>query len=361
MSQIDVRPFVEFVESYLPHILPLLGVGTTIAVVDTNVLVNDICAHVSRNGETGIAVALKSSMARVYSSLVVKAEVPEKLPIFAKRHNIRLEVLLGVWQTHYESNIHWLDTSQIPLSKPVAAMQAKDQDDVPLAQIIELLEPEVRLSTDKKHLAKHGFTVYTKKWTQVSAAFRDKTKSDETVVVVTSSGLMLTLVLVGVGTAMADRLKLAGGLLEVYLQKVQPWHIALLLVIAVLLLTHSKSRQTLSKVLEWLGKNATALRRLVLRMLEASGNELEHRGRFISFITEKTPPKRKRLTVRQYIGIVLSRANQPLSVDKLLAQMIKAGYTTRSNRPKRYVKRVLRQFHLLFEEDANRCWQLRVH
>ena len=326
----------------------------TVAIVDTNILINDVKHSLLVKPLTSLMEAARIGALKLFASTTVRDEVWEKLGDEAIARKLKVDPVeaLERWVQHYLPWITFLDPTGLPLLS-TRVKDIEDPDDVPTAQIIELLRPDVVLCYDTKHLG--HFDVTAEGWVYVALAYRDISRRE---------GMVVGIELVGTfslnttfGFAQLS-LSIAGKIDK------KVWLIVGLIIIVALCcaLAHPTSRRWLQTkgeevasvmkhTTEHIGAGVARITETMTTVERAAGDA----RRQLSLRPERavTPPRK----VREYAAWVLARASGPLSAGEIVKRMKEAGYYTASEYPERYLKRILRAHPGLFSNEGVR-WSL---
>ncbi len=336
-------------EESIAELFHALSVKRITVVLDTNVLLSDLKYCIQKKHHTGLMAAAKIGGVQLFASTTVRDEVPEKLDIFMSKYGIDPQEAQQVWDTQYVHWISFLDPSDLPpLSSKVTALLARDPDDVPTGQIIELLGPHLVLSRDEDLVS---FGIIGQDIPLITCAYRDKTKKEATTLGISlGGGLIIQVSLEAVKSLIAllsklDKMLLFGLLLlamaslgiAVFYPPSRYW-------------LQERGRRTIQSLGEELGPFIDVLLKLEAESAKATP--------IISqFRRSTTSPK----TARNYAVKVLSEAFGSLSVREITRRMIMQGYKTSSEHPEYYVSRVLHKYPRLFEKTEERRWRLKSH
>ena len=336
-------------EESLAELFEGLDIKRGIVVVDTNVFLSDLKYFMQKKHHTGLMAAAKIGGLRLFASTSVRDEVPEKLEISLSKYGIDAREAERVWYTYYAPWIDFLDPSELPpLSSKVRDLLARDPDDFPTGQIIELLGPHLVLTRDEDLAAfestGHDIPIIT-------CAYRDKTKQEAVSLGVSLGGGFVFLV-------SSEAIKAFFSLLS-RVNKALP--VVFLLLAAGSLgiaFAYPPSRKWIrergSQTLVNLWKGIEPLLNEFLEIEAASA-----RAKLI--VSQPTRIIGSPRTARDYAVKVLIEAFGPLGVKELTRRMILQGYETSSEHPEYYVSKVLRKYPRLFVRNEIGRWQLRSH
>lgn len=327
------------------------GISVITAVLDANVIIQDVSRYARTSSPTGLLIAARIGLVRFFCSTSVRDEVLEHLPRVAARHGATSDGAMTAWRQQYAPLITILDPAELVLlSAKAELVQHVDQDDVPTAQIIDAIRPHAVLSEDR-HLA--PYHPAGSEWTQWSAAYRNKSTSDATLIAIRLGGsVTIWGTLSSISAFVSLILKLDRRIL-----------IAIgstLLTTAGVAITHPTSRQWLKNRLRatatWSSEYLAAPCTEILNYLI----EVDREGKRASaFLTEKQLVHGQPHLARDYVLEVLSRSFAPLTTREIAQRMQSLGYQPRGEHPERYVSRVLRENPKLFARQRSRSWVLR--
>jgi hypothetical protein len=131
-------------------LLDLLGIHYASCVVDTNVLLRDISWTLKKQRASSLILAARVGTLRLYASTQVRGEVPKKIRARASSFKMDPEAACQLWKTTYRPLIRFLDPGELcAQSKQLEELRHRDSDDLPTAQLIELLRPTIVFSEDQ--------------------------------------------------------------------------------------------------------------------------------------------------------------------------------------------------------------------
>lgn len=132
-----------------------IGIQTSVSVLDTNIVLNDLRSALKSERPTALQIAAHLGAVRCFAATRVRDEVEEKIDTLAPAWQWDPLQARDVWRRDYQF-IRFIDPEGIPLrSRRVAELMARDPDDVPTAQLIELIKPDVNFPLDR-HLHTFG-------------------------------------------------------------------------------------------------------------------------------------------------------------------------------------------------------------
>ncbi len=326
----------------------------TVAVIDTNILINDVKYSLLAKPLTSLMEAARIGALKLFASTTVRDEVWEKLGDEAVARKLKVDPV-GARQRWVENYLPWitfLDPTGLPLLS-ARVEDIKDPDDVPTGQIIELLCPDVVLSYNTKHLG--HFDVTSEGWVYVALAYRDISRRE---------GIVVGIELVGTFS-----LNATFGVAQLSFSIVgkidkNVWLIlGLILVVALCCaLAHPTSRR-------WLQTKGEEVATAMKHTAENIGEGVAKIAETMTAVEKAAGDARRQLTlrpertitsprkVREYVAWVLARASGPLSAEEIVKRMKEVGYHTASEHPEQYLKRILRAHPgLFYNEDAR--WSL---
>lgn len=332
-------------------LLDLLGIHYASCVVDTNVLLRDISWTLKKQRASSLILAARVGTLRLYASTQVRGEVPKKIRARASSFKMDPEAACQLWKTTYRPLIRFLDPGELcAQSKQLEELRHRDSDDLPTAQLIELLRPTIVLSEDQDLAAFGSVVVPT---TQITSAYRDHAERDA------------QFVMLGLGGGLALRVSFGtlSLLIELLLRLDRRWLIILGAVVGLLFVIPPTRRvllrgiQALRTRLQEVFQDAH-LDELFGNVIEGialmeSGTE-EARTFLLQQERRVTPPKK----ALEYLIVVLSLTGETLSAQEITQRMITRGYEPRGQAPERYVRQLLRTHPQLFARQEDGRWSI---
>lgn len=332
-------------------ILQSIGVHCLACVIDTNILLKDICRTVRRQEKTGLIRAAQTGIVRFYASTIVRDEVPEKIQIKHNEFHIDQDIGIATWEQIYAPLIAFIDPKDISkLSKEVTTLQLRDIDDAPTGQIIELIQPSAVFSEDQD--LERFITVPSDIWAKLACALRDYSESN----------IKEVAVIIGGGITIHISLGLLNSLLQLMLAINRKILIALAIGLGIALTIPPSRRfvvrqgQLLFDTL--LNEHVYDFAKKFGRFLVENHRTKEKAEKFIALYER---PKSRPKKALEYITLILSVTPIPISAQRIVEQMIELDYVPRGKQPIRYVRHLLRNYPNLFEETTTRKWRLRSH
>jgi hypothetical protein len=340
-----------FTDELGQYLLGLLGIHYASCVVDTNVLLRDISWTLKKRRASSLILAARVGTLRLYASTQVRTEVPKKIRARATSFKMDPEAAYHLWKTTYRPLIRFLDPGEFSAqSKHLEELRHRDSDDLPTAQIIELLRPTVVLSEDQD-LAAFGSIVVPA--TQITSAYRDHAERDA------------QFVMLGLGGGLALRVSL--GMLSLIIQlllRLNRRGLIILGAAVALLFVIPPTRRALLRGIQALRARLQEAFQDA-RLDELFGNVVEGIALMESeteearaFLLEQerrvTPPKK----VLEYLILVLSLTGETLSAQEITQRMIARGYEPRGQDPERYVRLLLRGHPQLFARQVDGRWSI---
>lgn len=328
-------------------LLDLLGIHYASCVLDTNFILQDISWTLKKQSTSSLILAARVGTLRLYASTQVGAEVPKKIRARADSFKIDPEAAYQLWKTTYKPLIRFLDPGELyAQGKQLEELRQRDPDDLPTAQLIELLRPTVILSQDQD-LAAFGSIVVPP--TQITSAYRDQAERDA------------HFVMLGLGGGVALRMSLEMvSLLFRLLFRLNRLGLIILGAIVGLLFAIPSTRRLLLQ-----GIQTLRLRLQDMRLDELFGNMVEGITQLDSNTQEarifllrqerRVGPPQKAL---EYLITVLTLTGEALTLQEITQRMIAGGYEPRGQAPERYIGHLLRTHPQLFARQKNRRWSV---
>jgi hypothetical protein len=116
--------------------------------LDTSYLIVDLRFFVKRRAPSIFLQTVSRGLFHCYVGPYVHTEVLDKIPEQAKELGVDPAYLLELFTKHYAPHLRQLSPINAT-SQTITDLTARDRTDVPLAQFIELLRPDVVLHRDK--------------------------------------------------------------------------------------------------------------------------------------------------------------------------------------------------------------------
>lgn len=327
-----------------------------VAVIDTNILINDVKHSLLRVPLTSLMEAARIGALRLFASTIVRDEAWEKLGDKTITQKLKIDSVEARqrWVQSYLPWITFLDPGDLPLLSPrVELLQAKDPDDVPTGQIIELLRPDVVLCYDIKHLG--HFDIIADGWVHVAVDYRDISRRE---------GIVVSIEFVGTVSVQA-----AFGVAELSISALAKidknvWQILGLIALVTIgiALVHPPTRR-------WFQTQGAAAVSAVKRAAESVGEGIASVAETVATAEKVAEEARQTLALRparavtsprkvlEYAACVLARASGPLSTEEIIRRMREAGYQTTSEHPEPYLRKILRSHPGVFHSEDGR-WSL---
>ncbi|HEU5374984.1 MAG TPA: hypothetical protein VFV38_06075 [Ktedonobacteraceae bacterium] len=335
-------------EQQIQQFLQTLGVHFSSCVVDANIWLVDLMRTLKTGKPSGLLLAARIGTLQLYSSTVVRDEVPEKIQMKAKDLKIAdpAQALL-LWETNYLPLIHFLDPDRLALLHVQVVIG--DSDDAPTAQLITLLQPSVALSLDKKHLGEFQIVSDRKEWTKYAAAWRDQAQRD---------ALVVSLYLGG-GFAVSVSIDVVQRLFAVLARLDKRLLLAFAAVVGAAVL-FPPTRRMLVRLIGGLAAFAQneAIRGLLADSVALIVTKTAQAAQAKQFLLEKERGISQPTKVVEYLLLALSRAGSSLSAKELTRRIIDLGYQSRGKHPERYVRRLLGSSPEWFEQDDDGYWRI---
>ena len=309
---------LDVLENFAPGLLARLKIAPYTCVVDTNVLLNDICYYVKKKQETGIVRAAKTGVARLIISPVVAAEVLEHLPELASERNLSADQCLSVWREQYEPNFYIIDPHSVPLGERGQELEGRDPKDVTLVQLVASFRPDVFLSEDKD-LVK--FDPIGQNWTMVSTALRDSAEHDEELVNLIADVILVSFATEVVGKLASEIVQVSLPVMTSALKRVPPEALAIGGLLAFGTLVHPTSQAylqtTLQRFMEKIGTRGRLLLRWALREVKRREAAAAKRKKAGEFLLQCKPASEAPQSLQYHMVHVLSKSLQALTVQEI--------------------------------------------
>lgn len=348
------------------RILSIWGSETpVVCVVDTNILLNDLKYSLLVQPLTALMEAVRMGTVKLFASTTVRDEVWEKLGIEKITRKLKIDPVEAQqrWKQSYLPWITFLDPTGLPpLSARVKGLLKRDPDDVPMGQLIELLQPDVVFCFDKDL---DPFDVLANGWTLAAVAYRDISRREGVM-----AGVAVTSSFAIKGTLATTQLSLAAveqaraGLERI--DKKVLWCLILVVGVAVVFaLAYAPSRR-------WLSERGKALASAVKQGASSLGERVSEVTEVVATFEQVAKDARLVLTdqgqraltpprgLREYAARALARSRGPLSLSELMERIKEAGYQTQAKQPERSLSHMLHAHPHLFCVDERR-WSLRSH
>jgi len=336
-------------EEAIAELFERIDIKRAKAVVDTNVFLSDLRYYIQKGHHTGLMAAAKFGGMRIFASTTVRDEVPEKIAVSLSKYGIDAQEARQIWETYYVPWISFLDPSELPpLSARVTALLARDPDDVPTGQIIELIGPHLVLTRDKDLIK---FESTGQDIPIITCAYRDKTKQETVALCIcVSGGFVFSISLETIKSLVAFICGLDKRLSIGFLILAAGSFIAALIYPPSRRWLWKQGRQTIENLWRVFGPLLDEL--LEIEAASARAKPVLSQSRRVI-----APPK----TARDYAVLVLSESFGPLRAKEIVRRMIALGYQTSSEHPEYYVSRVLHKYPRLFEMTEGKRWRLKSH
>ena len=336
-----------FTDELGQDLLALLGVHYASCVLDTNVLLRDISWTLKKRRFSSLILAARVGTLRLYASTRVRAEVPQKIRARAASFKIDPEAACQLWKTTYRPLIRFLDPGELcAQSKLLEELRRRDSDDLPTAQLIELLRPTVVLSEDQD-LATFGSIVVPA--TQITNAYRDHAERDAQVVMLSLGG----------GLALRVSIGTLSLLIKLLLRLDRRWFLLLSVTVGVLFAIPSVRRTLLHGIQTMQTRLQEAhldeLLGNVVEEIAQRESDLQEAKLFLLQQERRGAPPKKAL---DYLIAVLTLTGEVLTVQEITQRMVDRGYEPRGLAPEKYVGQLLRTHPRLFARQKNRRWSI---
>lgn len=322
-------------------------------VLDTNMILKDLKRYVRTRQLTGFMQSGCTGLVRLLASAHVREEMLEHMPRVIKEAD--LQEVLALWEQEYAPWLHFLNLSALgDLTPRVAQLRVNDSDDVGTGILVELVCPPLLLSEDYEHLSDFGLLA-PRDWTKGAAAYRDSAKSDGWRLTLSANGVLLLSMSVQASIALIPR--------TLALVKKLPWWVQLGAGAGIVTsLVHPTTRQWLKThggpIFSRIAEGVLQGSMVMAAQMDELGRAAKEAQQWLAGVQRKDPPMTTDLSA--VMRVLATTPPQHLLTPTDIAQrMIAAGYKPRSAYPEIAVGRVLHRYDSLFEEQAQRRWQLR--
>lgn len=335
-------------EEIVKRFLAGASIEIYVCILDTNQIFSDLKYRIQSGYKTGLLEAAQVGTVRLVAAKHVREEVREHLEEAISKYNIDVVQALRTWEQEYIPHIAFIDAEDVPiLSGEVKVLAKRDADDVPTAQLIEMLQPHVALSRDKDLAA---FGTVRQDSAQIAVAYRIVAHRDQGILVIQASGTLI----LAVGAATID---LAISALYSLVRRVDRRLLVLLLIGGALALL---ALNVFPEPRNWLrdkAKKPLDIARQGIDNYVAMDTAASEARKMLADV--QRPSSNTRQTAREYAAFVLIRAPGPLTVRAITVRMIDAGYRPRGKHPQQHVGYVLRTYPRLFEKVGTTLWRIR--
>lgn len=118
-----------------------------VIVLDTNIILKDISYICKKRKETALLGEVESGFVRLIVTPSIIEEVYESIPEFAKNTRNDPDLMLTIWE-YYKKKLTVIHPQEVT-SQRLNHLATRDPDDIPTAQLIEVVGPTLALSEDK--------------------------------------------------------------------------------------------------------------------------------------------------------------------------------------------------------------------
>lgn len=134
------------------RLLDSSGVRIYSCVTDTNVLVNESRAAANLDQPTPLLLATVVGTINIFATTSVRDEVPKVIREMAHEMQFDPAPVLQAWYRTCAPRITFVDVAGLPqASAATQRLAATYEPDVPTAQLVDLLDPDIFLTLDRKH------------------------------------------------------------------------------------------------------------------------------------------------------------------------------------------------------------------
>lgn len=320
-------------------------------VADANILLKDVVYGVRAGRTTTLCSMATTGLAKVVTTPDIIREVREHLARYAARQGADVDAATCAWRERYEPALHVIEPPR-GTSDVIAALQARDPDDVPTAQLVRVLGPVVTLSDDRD-LSDLGLAPPPREWLTYVLAVRGVAEQEQ-------MEQSLAAVVLILGAAAYGSVLGAVKLGQYVAMRVPPIAWAVIGVGLAIAWVIPASREYLARSLRSVREKVTSLGPPVKQFLVEVSEQTQEldaaaaRGRAQLALAPSLPEPR---LAREFMLRALAHAHAPMTVDALVEAMHSNGYRSKSAKPEVYIRRLLRQDPLAQKRDDGR-WSL---
>lgn len=320
-------------------------------VVDANVLLKDL-GHLCRTGrQTTLLAEADTGFVRLIVTPRIVEEVNEHIPKYAKNVRVDKELMFSRW-AEYQHSLIVIDPPKSS-SDPITILSGRDPDDVPTAELIELIAPKLALSTDKD-LQDLGFS-QNGDWLPHVLHLSKVIERDAVSIAVRVGGAVLIVGLSEAALALARTIVAA-------VQRI-PKRILWTLVasIGILLLVPGTRKRIASFVKDLMAKAdqfRPAVNQAVQDFMAVMLSKHTEWRRSEEFLNEgrgheSTTP----ISLRGYAIRVLAQSPYDLTPEEIVQEAQVLGYQPRGAGSDKYLRTILRRDKIFYSRDGHR-WSL---
>jgi|GEM_PF-3653211 len=321
-----------------------------VIVLDTNIILNDLKFIVNRQTTSKLYKEADFEFTRLFITPSVAAEVVEKIPKFSKNTKVDQMEMYEAWEA-YKRILTVFNPKDAPTVDRLRQLEKRDADDVPTAELIELIAPNLALSMDKD-LKAFGYS-QTGSWLGYVTNTSTIIENESIQIIIT---FCTSYVFVGLTEGLSWITKL--------LKKV-PKHISSIIlssisISALLLLADARSRKWISnKFKSVLVKNNSHLEENLISLVKQIELYATKSNQASKYIESGKPKYESPMHLKQYIIQTLIRSHRPLSTIQLMESAISYGYNPRGANSVKYLREILSK-DSMFIEDEKGLWSLNI-
>lgn len=318
-----------------------------VIVLDTNIILNDLSHICKKNKATTLFDEAEFGFVRLLVTPSIIDEVNEKIPKYARETHIAYEQMLMAWDI-YKQKLIVLNPSKLD-SQHIQRLMIRDPDDVPTAQLIELIGPELALSVDKD-LIDTGYAP-SKDWLPYVLSTRSAIDKEAVQIIFTagSSAIMLGL---------NEGLRWIVPHLKNIIKRIPKGILGPIGIFAIALMIDPRSRKWIVTEIKKLAKPNTKNIKKTLGPIFSSLGTLFYEGAEAEkFIKDAKPHSAIPATLKGYVIRVLAHSKNSLSPTEIINNAKIHGYNPRGKDPEQYLYRILRS-DPMFLKDENGRWML---
>lgn len=339
-----------FGERRFYELLDTAGMRILSCVIDTNVLVNEARAAAKQDRPSPLFQAALIGSINLVATTVVRDEVPKVIRDVADEMRFPPNPVLQAWHRTCAPWITFVEIAGLPqASAATQRLAATYQPDVPTAQLVDLLDPDIFLTLDRKHFGEFQIAPGPSLPLQsLKVAVRDRSVGDALHLGVGLGGLLI----------IAGTVTTVGQLTKLVIQTVKGQRTPL-----ALLGTAALAGGFWFAGRHWFRQRAegedTRLGPVLGQVVDALNTRMTARvaadETIAAVLRERTPAR----TGRDYAARVLARSPAPMRLTWLARQMKAEGYTPRVLPLRRSVEVQLRRHRKLFICPFENRWDIR--
>lgn len=324
-------------------------------VIDANVIIEDLLFLTQRRknpaARTHLQEVIDSGAVVALAPFELWDEIEEHIPRLAIEEGVPEEALRGAW-LEYQSRIRFIAVGQISEEEAAAAV---DPDDLPYVRLCHKVRADAVVSRDWHITALGAQSVEREVLKHVRDYAREKTP--EIVLRVGTYGVTIPAV-----AGLHALGKIIGGVAKGFAKLPREAQL-LLLVGAILLIAHARSRKAVAAAIS---AQAARAKEPALQLLHAFGTlceELaaaEQRVQVEQELLERAIPFAAKRPLRLVAQAVCLEAGRALTAAELTRGVLRAGYVSQATDLTPYLLRVLRRCELFVRTPDGR-WTVRAN